>query len=87
MREIIGERDDDGAIGFIEDLTDTLDDYDTRVSDTTNWKNLYETNDREWREKYKERFFGGSGSNDMDIDNEEPEDDKIKIKTFDELFS
>ncbi len=85
MRTIIGERDDDEALNFIEDLTDTLDDYDTRVSDTTDWKSKYETNDREWREKYRERFFEGKpeGTNDVD---EIEETDTVEVKSFDDLF-
>lgn len=84
VRSIIGERDDDDALGFIEDLTDTLDDYDTKVSDTTDWKSKYETNDKEWREKYRERFFEGKPDKDDDIDEIEETD---KVKTFDELFT
>lgn len=56
-REIAGESFDDTALGFIEDLTDTMSDYDTRLSDITDWKTKYEENDASWRKKYAERFY------------------------------
>ena len=85
MRTIIGERDDDEALNFIEDLTDTLDDYDTKVSDTTDWKSKYESNDKEWREKYRERFFEGKADGISNVDEVE-ETDTNTVKSFDELF-
>lgn len=85
MRTIIGERDDDEALGFIEDLTDTLDDYDVRVSDSTDWKEKFESNDKEWREKYRERFFEGKSSEKDDVDEVE-ETDTNTVKSFDDLF-
>lgn len=54
----VGDDSSDEVIGFIEDITDTLNDYEARLSNTTDWKAKYEENDAEWREKYKARFFG-----------------------------
>ena len=79
----IGEDNSDEAIGLLEDVTDTLNDYETRTADSTNWKERYETNDKEWREKYKERFMSGDSSTDEVIVEEEEEP---KRYTFEELF-
>lgn len=49
----------DSTLGFIEDVTDTINDLDTKAKDETDWKAKYEENDKQWREKYKERFFSG----------------------------
>lgn len=54
----VGDDSSDEVIEFIEDITDTLNDYEERLSDSTDWKAKYEENDAEWREKYKARFFG-----------------------------
>lgn len=55
----VGEDTSDEAISFMEDITDTLDDYETKIAgDGTDWKSKYEENDRQWREKYIARFNG-----------------------------
>lgn len=52
----IGEDTGEAAIELLDDLTDTIDDYVTRTSDSTDWKTKYEENDAEWRKRYIERF-------------------------------
>lgn len=79
----IGEDNSDEAIGLLEDITDTLTDYETRTADSTNWKQKYEDNDKEWRDKYKERFMSGDSSKDEQIIEEE---EKPKRYTFEDLF-
>nr|DAN91681.1 MAG TPA: hypothetical protein [Caudoviricetes sp.] len=54
----LGENTDDESISFLEDVTDTLDDFEKRAKgDGTDWKSKYEENDANWRKKYTERFF------------------------------
>lgn len=60
FRDIAGESADDKAIGFIEDLTDTMSDFDSRLADSTDWKTKYEENDASWRKKYTDRFYNPS---------------------------
>ena len=56
----LGENPDDETISFLEDVTDTLDDFEKRANgDGTDWKSKYEENDANWRKKYTERFFSG----------------------------
>lgn len=52
----IGTDPSDDTVSIIEDVTDTLTDYETKLSDPTDWKAKYEQNDAEWRQKYVERF-------------------------------
>lgn len=78
----IGDDTSDEALAIIEDVTDTLDDYETRIADSGDWKARYEQNDADWRKKYKERFFAPT---------EEPEEidepEKVEEKrTFEDLF-
>jgi hypothetical protein len=58
FRTRLGENPDDESISFLEDITDTLNDFEARAnSDGTDWKSKYEENDANWRKKYTERFF------------------------------
>lgn len=82
LNQILGEKSDDDTLTFIGDLTDTISDYETRLGDTTNWKEKYETNDADWRKKYRERFFSGEGTEESEPD---PPDNDKKL-TFESLF-
>lgn len=85
LRENFNDNDSDDVLGLLEDVTDTLNDYQSRLEENGNWKERYEQNDREWRQKYKDRFF----NNDPEPD-PEPEPDKDPEQatptTFEELF-
>lgn len=82
----IGESTDDATLEFLQDFTDTMDDYELRASEQTQWKTKYEENDKAWRERYKERFFGkqDTGSDGTD---DEPEDEPKQLTKFADLFS
>ena len=82
---IIGERTDDDAIGLLEDVTDTLNDYDNRVKESGDWKKKYEENDKSWRDKYRERFYNAPET--QDDYEEEDETPKKKILSYEELFT
>lgn len=88
----IGEQTDDESIAFLEDISDTLSDLETKINgDGTDWKAKYEENDKEWREKYIERFYSSSldlPNTAIDTDLEPPKpDDTTSPKTFAELFT
>ena len=85
IKEKIGEDTSDDTISFLEDITDTFQDYETRVKDETNWKAKYEQNDAEWRQKYISRFYESSGEEDED-DNFQYETPKPKKLEFENLF-
>lgn len=78
----IGDDTSDEALAIIEDVADTLDDYETRIADSGDWKARYEQNDADWRKKYKERFFAPTEEPE-EID--EPEEVEEK-RTFEDLF-
>lgn len=79
VRERIGEDDSDEAIGFIEDISDTLESF----SNAEDWKTKYEENDKKWREKYRDRFFTSKEEVEED-DIEEPKEKEKK--KFEDLF-
>lgn len=85
IRARVGEQTDDETISFIEDITDTFSDLETRAKgDGTDWKTKYEENDANWRKKYTERFYS---SNPDDAPPIPKPDDTPKPKTFAELFT
>ena len=89
IKEKIGEDTSDEAIQLIEDITDTINDYETKTKDTINWEEKYKENDAAWRKKYRDRFFSGTDKPD---EPEKPDDiDDIDVDpnsklTYDKLF-
>lgn len=82
----IGDDTSDEAIGFIEDITDTMNDMETRANESTDWKSKYEENDREWRQKYTERFFSEEVNIDDKIHSPNKPPEETKKITFESLF-
>ena len=75
VRTRIGENPDDDSVAFLEDITDTLTDYDNKTKDNTDWKNKYDELDRSWKEKYISRFSDvvEDSKNDVEDEVESPE--------------
>ena len=84
LSAIIGEEPDDNGIAFMEDLTDTVTDFEERTKE--DWKTKYEENDKAWKKKYTERFMKGSNNASQDEDPDEPDEDVKRPRTFEELF-
>lgn len=79
----LGENPDVESISFLEDVTDTLDDFEKRANgDGTDWKSKYEENDANWRKKYTERFF----SDEPEPEPEPKPDPDNTPRTFSDLF-
>lgn len=78
----IGDNPDDESVAFLEDITDTLTDYDNKTKDNTDWKNKYDELDRSWKEKYISRFSEAveDSKNDVEDEVETPE-------RYDDLFT
>lgn len=85
FRTRLGENPDDESISFLEDVTDTLNDFEKRANgDGTDWKSKYEENDANWRKKYTERFLSDEPEpNPKPEPNPEPDDTP---RTFSDLF-
>lgn len=82
VKGLIGEDSSDETLEVIEDISDTITDYQARTADSTNWEEKYKENDQMWREKYKARFFDGS------VEDPEPDPDPEEEKPvrFEDLF-
>ena len=86
---ILGESVDDAALGILEDISDTVDDYERRLKESGDWESRYNENDQAWRERYKERFFNAADSETESIDIEAEGvyiDTDDEPATFEDLF-
>ena len=83
----IGEDNSDDTIAFLEDITDTLNEYEDKTKANTDWKAKYEENDKEWRKRYTDRFFNNDDVDDKKKDDVIIEDDDEDEPTsFEDLF-
>lgn len=73
----------DSTLSVIEDITDTINDLETKVADKTDWESKFKENDESWRKKYRDRFFNTETDTDAII--KENEGDTTPL-TFDKLF-
>ena len=96
VKAVVGDNTDDATLKFLEDLTDTFTDLETKAQgDGEDWKAKYEQNDKEWRERYQQTFFSGTKvepngepKNDLTDPVEPPKDEPDNApQTFEDLFS
>ena len=83
LNALIGDNSTDENLAILEDVTDTLKDYEEKTADQTEWKTKYEQNDADWRKKYRERFMSGET---IKEEQEEDVEKDSKSLTFDSLF-
>ena len=67
LSEKFGEDNSDESLALFEDISDTFDDLKTQASESINWKQKYIDNDKEWRDKYRERFMTGDSEKDEEF--------------------
>lgn len=84
VKDILKDDTSDSALSLVEDLSDTLD-SNVKTSDETDWKTIYEENDAQWRQRYRDRFFSKPAQEEGDTDDPEPEETN-EPKTFSDLF-
>ena len=84
----VGEDTSDEAIAFVQDISETIDDYERKTSSYNELQNKYEENDKAWREKYKEAFFSGAKGTAEDYQDkyETSAFEARKKYTYDKLF-
>ena len=81
ISERIGDDNSDEALSLLEDVSDTIKDFEER--DSEDWKAKYEENDAKWRKKYRDRFENRAPN----IEEKEEKEDTIEVKSYDDLFS
>ena len=86
IKSVLGENTDDNSLAIIEDISDTYDDMSNKAKgDGKDWKAEAEKIDRDWRQRYHDRFF--NPQKDEDVDPLNPEDIKPKSYRFEDLFT
>lgn len=85
----LGDNADDESLSFLEDITDTLNDFESKAGADSgeDWKAKYEENDKTWREKYKARFFSSVPDDKDDNKDDNKDNETEKPKTFEDLFT
>lgn len=73
----VGGSTEDADLELLEDVADTLSDLKSKTEGQEDWKTKYEENDKQWREKYRDRFFEKK---------EEIIEEPEAPKTFEDLF-
>lgn len=80
IRAYIGDRSDDETISFVENISDTIDDYAAHGDYDAKLMAV----EAEWRRKYIDRFMNG-GENTSDVETTE-DGEKTEI-TIDDLYT
>lgn len=62
IKNMIGDNNTEDAISFLEDMTDTYNDMETRTTSDINWEQKYNDLDAAWKARYKNRFFTSSNT-------------------------
>ena len=90
LQSRIGEDTSDEALQFLEDMSDTYNDFESRTANTDSdeWKTKYEELDQSWRQRYKERFLN-TQTTDEEVLNKQKKNvvEDGEEKTFDDLFT
>ena len=85
LKGILGDNTSDESLKLLEDVSDTITDFENKTKDTTAWEEKYKKLDNDWRTKYRERFFSKSENDEPDEpDIDEP---KPKKREFSDLFT
>lgn len=82
LNEALGE---DADVSIMEDVADTYDAVADH-SDADEWERRYNENEAAWRKRYRDRFESGTPDPDAMKTTDDPKEEEIKVKTFDELF-
>lgn len=88
LNDIVGDNTSDEALSFLENASDTIDDLSKQVTEAGDWKKKFESNDANWRQKYRERFAQPSTPRVEEPDDpiDEEDDDQTEELTFENLF-
>lgn len=84
---LVGAETSDEVLAVIEDVTDTIDEYERKIGDDTDWEAKYNELDTQWREKYKARFFD-SDAEDVaeEAEAEADAEEADETLTYEDLF-
>lgn len=83
LHERIGDDTSDEAISFLEDLTDTYNDLETKSKGNgEDWEKKYHDLDESWKKRYRHRFFTGGGTSVPDMSTNGVVEDEYNAETI-----
>jgi len=90
IQTVIGDDTSDDAMSFVEDMTDTYNEMESRANESgEDWERRYHELDESWKKKYKHRFFSGNGrsnpGNEPEVD-PDGTDNRGETITINDLF-
>lgn len=95
LQTIIGDRTDDDALNFLQDICDTFEAQPSGGMTQAEHNRLMQEADTAWRKRYRDAFFNGadgqfkepeSDTSRKDPTNEAPGSDENNPAKFDDLF-
>ena len=78
--------DSDEDLKDIEDLTDTIEEMSKKEIDQDAINAAVEAKDKEWRQKYRDRFFGGKSDEDAKIETTKSDTYNAENITYKDIF-
>ena len=78
--------DSDEDLKDIEDFTDTIEEMSKKEIDQDAINAAVEAKDKEWRQKYRDRFFGGKSDEDANIETQDTSSYKPEEITYQNIF-
>lgn len=90
IRERIGTDGSEEATLFLEDMTDTYNDLESRANNSGGeWERKYHELDESWRNRYRHRFFNGGSTDVIDYREDSKDEDEYDPEevTIDSLFN
>ena len=88
LNNILGDRDDDDALEFIQDMNDTVSDLSSHSGYYS--KQQYDELDAKWRKRYRDRFFSAGAKDEQHSDDDgqdEDDNDSATTVTIRDLFT
>lgn len=83
----LGEDSSDEAISFMEDMTDTYNDLESRANaNNGDWEKRYHDLDETWKKRYRHRFMNGNGGVPNIPERSSDEDTSPEEIGFEDLF-
>lgn len=82
VRALLPDDSTDEVLALLEDITDTMD----NATDPEDWHGKYDALDKEWRERYKARFFANPEENNSEEDAQPEDNIDEEPTTFEDLF-
>lgn len=87
INTLLGDRTDEDSLNLVGDITDTYNEMEANENSGEEMipRSELDRANKEWAEKYKQRFFG-SPVVEKDKDKQEDKEDKPKKLTYENLF-